>query len=133
MDINYNQFSAEPRSGFAKASMIMGALAILTLSTFFMPIIFGALGVLFAFLAKKGQEKFRSTKLFGFVSSLIGLIVGGIITIFMVFSAFHLLKPENKDTLNQLYEQVYGVSFDEYADSIYGGDFSELLEQFYEE
>ncbi len=130
--VNYDHPFAEHRGGFVTASMILGGVSILALSTFVLPVFFGSLGVLFALLAKKGKDKFSSTNLFGFVSSLTGLVVGAALSIVMLINALHFLEPENRTELNQLYEQIYGISFDEYADSLYGGDFSELIDSFYE-
>lgn len=121
--INYDHPLAEPRGGFALASMILGGISILSVSTFFMPVMFGSLGLLFAFMAKKGREKFRSTNLFGFISSLSGLIMGLIFSIMMLISAKDLLQPENRAQLDSLFEAAYGVDFDEYIDGLLGEDF----------
>lgn len=130
--INYDHPFAEHRGGFVTASMILGGVSILALSTFVLPVFFGSLGVLFALLAKRGKDKFRSANLFGFVTSLTGLVMGAVFSIVMFVNALHFLEPENRAELNRIYEQTYGISFDEYTDSLYGGDFSELLDRFYE-
>lgn len=121
--INYDHPLAEPRGGFALASMILGGISILSVSTFFMPVMFGSLGLLFAFLAKKGREKFLSTNLFGFISSFSGLIMGLVFSIMMLISAKDLLQPENRTQLDNMFEAAYGVDFDEYIDSLLGEDF----------
>ncbi len=121
--INYDHPFAEPRGGFATASMILGGISIMAMSTFFLPVILGSLGVLFAFLAKKGKDKFRSANLFGFVSSLAGMIMGLILSIMMLISAQDLLQPENKAQLNQLFKATYGISYDEFTDQLYNDDF----------
>ena len=121
--INYDHPLAEPRGGFALASMILGGISILSVSTFYMSVMFGSLGLLFAFLAKKGKEKFRSANLFGFISSLSGLVMGLAFSIMMIISAKDLLQPENRAQLDNIFEAAYGVNFDEYIDGLLGEDF----------
>lgn len=131
-DINYDNFLAQPRNGFATASLILGVISILTISTVILPLFLGSLGILFAVLSKKCRQNFQGPALTGYVTSLIGLITSGVLTIFLLVSGITLLRPENRDNLNKMYEQTYGISFDEYTEQFYGEDVTELLDNFYE-
>ncbi|MGN1148709.1 MAG: hypothetical protein ACI4TB_09820, partial [Lachnospiraceae bacterium] len=126
----YQPYQPEPKNNFYTAAMILGIISLVSLCTFFLPLILGALGILFIILGKRQNKKLNPTAITGLVTSLIGIVSGLVITIFSFASAFTLLQPENRDTLNQQFEEIYGMDFDEYMERIYGEDFEDYLEQF---
>lgn len=118
------------KNNFFTAAMILGIISLVSLCTFFLPLVLGALGILFIILGKRQNQKLNPTAITGLVTSLIGIISGLVMTIFSFASAFTLLQPENRDILNQQFEEIYGMDFDEYMERIYGDDFEDYLEQF---
>ena len=67
----------------------------------------------------------------GVITSSIGLGLSLIFCIISVISAIHMLKPENRDMLNQMYEDTLGITYDEYIEGLYGEDILEQLDEFY--
>ena len=127
---NYENPGMPVHNKFATASMILGMCSLLFLCTFFLPIPLGALGILFYCLSKRKNRPVDSSAKTGLVTSLIGLITGTISMVFIFASAINLMKPENRDLLNEQFESVYGMDFDEYMNQIYGEDYEDLSHMF---
>ena len=123
-EINYNYpfptYEPDSKKKFARASMIVGLCALLSLFTFILPVPLGALGLIFYCLSVRQKEKKDAAAKAGFITSSIALTIGLCFTIFTIFYACWLLRPENRGILDQQFNQVYGVTFDEYVESIYG-------------
>lgn len=120
----------EQKNSFFTASLILGIVSLLTFCTFFLPLPLGALGILFVCLGKRRNGKINTPGTIGLVTSIIGMVLGCVLTVFTLVSAFNLLKPENRGTLNTQFEQIYGMDFEEYMEYIYGEDYADYLEQF---
>ena len=52
-----------------------------------------------------------------------GMLLGLALMVSVGVATFQMLKPENRDLLNQQFESIYGIDFDEYMDRLYGDDF----------
>ncbi len=103
---------------FATAAMILGICSLIFLCTFFLPLPLGALGILFVILSHRRGRSFSTPAVTGLITSLISVICSAMVLIMTFFSGILMLKPENRESLNHLYEQQYGISFDEYLDSL---------------
>lgn len=68
----------------------------------------------------------------GLVTSILGMLCGLFIIIGSLFTAFTMLRPENREMLDSMFEQTYGVDFEGYFKMIYGEDFDfdSYMEQF---
>lgn len=126
------QHNHKPASRFALVSMILGICSLVLLCTIFCPLILGALGILFGVLSKRRGKKLESPALAGIITSAAGFCLALVFCIFSIISAFQMLKPENRDSLNQIYEETMGITFDDYIEEIYSDDILEQLEQFYQ-
>lgn len=129
MEPNYNQpFEPyyKPTSKFATASMILGIGSLVCLCTIFLPLFLGALGILFAVLSKRRGRKMETAAVTGAVTSSVGMGLSLIVCIVSLASAFFMLQPDNRGRLNALYEESFGMTYDEYIEELYG---EEMLEQ----
>ena len=125
------QQTYKPTSKFALVSMILGICSLVLLCTVFFPIILGGLGLIFAILSKRKDKKMETAAMTGVITSSIGLGLSLIFCIISVISAIHMLKPENRDMLNQMYEDTLGITYDEYIEGLYGEDILKQLDEFY--
>ena len=119
-------------NGFAIAAMILGICSLIFFCTVYLPIPLGALGCLFVILSKRRGKPMSGTAIAGLITSILGMLCGAFILIFSLFSAFTLLRPENRELLDSMFEQTYGMDFQEYFEMIYGDDFDfdSYMEQF---
>lgn len=114
------QYKPEAGNPFATAAMIIGLCSLLSLCTIFLPFPLGALGILFAILSRRKGKKLQSAAVTGLVTSIIGMVLGIGIFIAVIASSLVMLKPENRDMLNEQFEEIYGMDFDEYMERLYG-------------
>ena len=124
-------------NGFAIAAMILGICSLLLFCTVYLPVPLGALGCLFVILAKRRGKAMSGAAITGLITSILGMLCGAFILIVSLFSAFTLLRPENRELLDSIFEQTYGVDFQEYFETIYGDDFDfdsymQQFERFYQ-
>lgn len=117
------------KNPFATASLILGILALLSVTTMILPIPLGALSILFAILSHHKGEKFCASQIAGIATSVVSLILSSTI----IVSAFAMLPtmlrtPEYRDQLNAVSEQFYGESFDDMIEDLYGVDLDDLLD-----
>ena len=122
--MNYDSQSGSPRikaiklNIFSVLSFIFGMMAVFSISTLIFSIGLGALAVIFATLSKGYEKRLNPVSRNGFILGLSSLIISLVIC----FSAVYLYtnNQEYHDKFNQLYEQLYGVSFDEYSQELFG-------------
>lgn len=129
MEPNYNQpFVSyyKPTNKFAMVSMILGICSLVFLCTIFLPLVIGALGIIFAILSKRRGQKMEGPAVTGVVTSSLGMGVSLIFCIVSLVSASIMLQPENRHQLNQMYEDSFGMTYEEYIEELYG---EEMLEQ----
>ena len=62
----------------------------------------------------------ESAAMTGTVTSSIGLGLSLIFCIISFVSALYMMQPQNRDMLNQMYEETLGITYDEYIEQIYG-------------
>ncbi len=125
------QQTYKPTGKFAIVSMILGICSLALLCTVFCPIILGGLGIIFAVLSKRRGQKMENAAMTGVITSSIGLGLSLIFCVVSVVSAVHMMKPENRNMLNQMYEDTLGMTYDEYIEDFYGEDMLEQLNEFY--
>ena len=121
MDYNPGPTQMPPRSkisanGFLVASVICTMLAFITECSFPICMVFASLTILFAVLSKGKQLKMHS-----FAKMSIGISIFSIALIFTVtFLSFYkiLTDPVERENFNQIYEEMYGITFDEALDEI---------------
>lgn len=89
-----------------------GILAALSISTIFISISLGSLAVIFAVLSKGYDKKMNRVSLNGFWLGLAAIIF----SIVIIFSNIYLYIYDDayRGKFNDLYEELYGTSFDEY-------------------
>lgn len=121
MDYNPGPAQMPPRSkisanGFLVASVICTMLAFITECSLPICMVFASLTILFAVLSKGKQLKMHS-----FAKMSIGISIFSIALSFTVtFLSFYkiLTDPVERENFNQIYEEMYGITFDEALDEI---------------
>ena len=90
----------------------------------------GALSILFAVMAHRKKREFTSQVKIGIVTSLISILITGVILVTTIISLPTLLKSEEyREQLNTTSEQMYGMSFDELMNDYYGIDLDSYIEK----
>ncbi len=109
----YDQPTHKPynREHFAIASLIMGVLALLLSCTFIFSLPLAGLSFLFAALAYRKGKLRNYNAIAGIVLSCIALVAASALFIYTVTSDVFL--STYRDQMNQVSEQLYGISFDE--------------------
>ncbi len=111
-------YSREPANGFARASMILGLLSIVTafMLTIYFPFVLGSLAIILALLSKGYQSKLHPNAKTAIATAIVGLslniclIAGSFILVFSV--------KEYREQFDTIFEQVYGESFDDALDDM---------------
>ncbi len=96
---------------FLMASVICTMLAFITECSLPICMVFASLSVLFAVLSKGKQLKMHS-----FAKTCIGISIFSLVLSFtLTVSAFYnvLADPVKREEFNQIYEEMYGITFDE--------------------
>ena len=124
-----------PANAFAKASMVIGGIALVSVFTFtiFPAIILGALALILALMSRGAELTFHRTAKNGILLSIMAFVlnialVGG--TLVMIFgdNSYH-------EELNATYEEMFGMTYDELLEGVMDGSIEtdDLYEQLYEQ
>ena len=124
-----------PPNSFAKASVILGGIALASVFTFtvFPAVILGSLSLVLALLSRGKELSFHPSAKSATILASIALIanvalIGG--TVYTIFgdSPMH-------DELNATYEEMFGMTYDEILQGAMDGslDINDLYEQMYEQ
>lgn len=123
MDYSYSNQFPRKYSGFSIASVVLGILSIITWCTAIFPLPTGGLGILFAALTYRKGKEMPSLSKAGLILSVIGMIIGIILTAFIVFNFVIPLftDPVFYEEMNEYYQSFYGISLDELLGSYMKG------------
>lgn len=118
----YNQPTHTPYDqGFSTASLVLGLLSTtLGCCGFSLPL--GALGILFAILCYRKGKHMNSNARFGLCLSVFGCVYGVAMIIYTLFVQLPamLQDPAYINQLNQMYQMLFGMDFQEFMQSFYG-------------
>ncbi len=120
---NYEKMDSTP-SGMATAALVIGILSIVTLCCSPLSVILGALGIIFSLLSRKGKARLQGNAMSGLVISVIGIILGILVTIGYIFYTIRMMGSEDfRQYLNE-YEDIYGedyykYNYDNFYDNLY--------------
>lgn len=119
-----NQRSPRPvtrPNGFATASLVLGICAFVSVFTMTVlpPVILGSLSLILGLLSRGSQKKMHSNALAGVIVSASALVINLAICIFSFYTVFSNPEATKEywNMVNQTYEQVTGMSFDEILES----------------
>lgn len=124
-----------PANAFAKASLTIGAIALVSVFTFtiFPAIILGSLALILALLSRGAELEFHKTAKNGILMSVLAMVinvvlVGGTCFLILGDTSIH-------DEINTTYEEMFGMSYDEILEGIMDGtiETDDLYEQLYEQ
>ena len=115
----YNQPTHRPYGqGFAIASLILGLLSV-TVGCCGLGIPLGALGILFAIFVHRKGKRLDGTAKTGLTLSIIGFVIGVILTVYVFVSIPILMRDEAyREQLNAYFRLSTGMDFDEYLELI---------------
>ena len=101
--------------GLSIASMVCGICSLVMCCTGILAIPAGALGILFAMLTRKKEQRMNNMCVAGIWLSCVGLALGIFITISSIVTVF--TDPSYMNMLDQMYQQMYGVDMEEFWQS----------------
>ena len=115
-DQYYRYAQVRKTNGMELAALIMSALAVLTIVTGVGPVFFGGMAVLFAILSKGREKKFKGAAMPSIIVSVLSIGAG----IVLLISALYTVQndPKMRATLDQSFEQMYGVDYDGFVDGV---------------
>ena len=130
--MEYENQAARPVSrpnSFATASLVFGVLALVSVFTMIVipTIVFGSLSIIFAILSKGADRKMENRALGGTIVSASAFVINAAICVtsfYVVFSDPQATK-DYLNTMNQIYEEMTGISFEELLEG-YGIDFDQI-------
>lgn len=124
-----------PANAFAKASMVIGGIALVSVFTFtiFPAIVLGALALILALMSRGAELTFHRTAKNGILLSIMAFVVnialiGGILGMIFGDNSYH-------EELNATYEEMFGMTYDELLEGVMDGSIEtdDLYEQLYEQ
>ena len=108
-------------NGFATASMVMGigAIASAFTMTLIPPLILGSLSIILGLLSRGKQKTPANTALAGIITGACALVIN--FGIFVISFQMIFQNPESTqlywDTMNESYEQMWGITLEEVLES----------------
>ena len=117
------------KNSSARASMFLGVAALFSMATIFFPIPLAALSILFACLSHRKGLKRELPALVGLISSAVALVISTVMIITSVAMLPTMLKdPQQRKQLDAITEQLYGNTFEDMMEDLYGIDIDNLFE-----
>ncbi|HPF29770.1 MAG TPA: hypothetical protein PLZ77_06665 [Lachnospiraceae bacterium] len=97
---------------FSMLALLFGVISLITITTVIFPIFFGSLAVIFAVLSKTEDCKMSSPAKIGSIASLASIVIA----ILMMVTVLYLINNDTEyhDQFNNYFQQIYGITFDEY-------------------
>ena len=126
---------AVPANSFARASMSLGVAALVSVFTFTIipAIVLGSLSLILALMSRGAELSFHPKAKTGILLTVISLfanvaLVGGTCAMILGDNPYH-------DQINDTYEEMFGMSYDEILEGVMDGsiDTEDLYEQLYEQ
>ena len=97
---------------FTILSLILGVMAVFSITTIVFPFFFGSLSIIFAVLAKGSSLKMDFMSKAAVAASLSGIILSFSITAGTIYLL--VTNEDFRGQINERYEETYGFTLDEY-------------------
>ena len=108
-------------NSFARTAKILGIIALISVFTFtvYPAMILGALAIILAILSKGIEKGMHDNAKLGVITGIIALVMNVVI----IGSSFYMIftQPELRQQFNEMYESIYGESFNDTIDGIKNG------------
>lgn len=108
-------------NSFARAAKILGIIALISVFTFtvYPAMILGALAIILAILSKGIEKGMHNNAKMGVITGIIALVMN----VFIIGSSFYMIftQPELRQQFNEMYESIYGESFNDTINGIKNG------------
>ena len=124
----YNQPTHSPHKGRGSeyASLICGLISLTVACTGVLSLPLGALGILFAILTYRSGKKMKPTSKAGIWLSCAGILSAIAMIVFTFVTLPARMRNENfRNQMNVLYQQTFGMDFEEFMEQYYGITFEE--------
>lgn len=109
--------------GMAAVSMILGFITLvsLLLLRLTVPFFLSGVGIILAVLSKGGARKMIGKAKVGMICCITGLALDVVLCVSAVLLVFALpsFSPELTEEMNSIFEEQYGISYDEMMDEFY--------------
>lgn len=117
---NYNQAhnDLDQHVNLATVAMVAGLLSVPFCFFGYIGIVLGGIAIVMAILSKGTAKKLLPQARKGIIYGILGVIIGYAVVISSIHTV--LTNPEMRRQMNQLSEQLYGVSFDETLEGLTG-------------
>ncbi len=112
-------------NAFAKASLILGIIAVVSVFTFtvYPAMILGSLSIILALLSKGALKKMHENARIGVITGIIALGINLFLIIGSCYVVFTI--PEYREQFDEMYENMYGESFDDTLERIQNGTYED--------
>lgn len=106
----------------ATAAMVTGIFAIVSfiILPIYLPFMFGGISIVLALLSKGKAAKMVSKAKAGIICAVAGLVTNVALTVLSFYLVFTV--PDLMDQVNDMFEDIYGVTFEEMLDDIMEGE-----------
>ncbi len=101
----------DPKYGLAALSLGLGIGSIVLCMTTGIGIILGGVAILLGFLSRGKNKKLLPAGKRGVVFGIVGVVAAYIVMATTLYN--YVSNPDTREAVNSMYEQYYGVSFDE--------------------
>ena len=123
--MDFYQQNEQPNStkpdGFSIASLTCGIISVIPCCMSPLSVISGSLGLLFGCLAKRNGRRMTHLHFWGMWLSALGLVFGIVLTVKLILELPAMLAdPQIMGPTNAFYEQMYGMTFEEYLQEMFG-------------
>ncbi len=118
-EFEYRDMYKVPTNRFAVASVICGAIAVITFTSVWFPLLLGSLAVIFAVLSRNGTAKLTTYSKIGMICGLIASLGAVAMIIFVWVNLPTLLQNDAyRDMVQRLANSIYGGEID--LDELFG-------------
>lgn len=116
-----------PANGFAKGAMIVGIIGLVSVFTFtvYPAMVLGSISIILAILSKGRDKKMHENARTGIVTGIVALCLNLCLIAGSCYVVFTI--PEYREQFNEMYESMYGESFDDTLKSIQNGTYENDL------
>lgn len=106
---------------FSVASLVCGIFSAIPCCISPLSIVLGSLGLLFGCLARRNGKRMTPMNFWGIWLSCLGIVFGIVLTVQFIRQLPEMLtNPEFLEPTNAIYMQMYGMTFEEFIQEMFG-------------
>lgn len=124
----YDQPTHPTGQVMATAALASGIIAVFSLWTLYLPLVFGGLGLIFAFLSKGFEKKFINNAKIGLIFSASGFFISLLVILFSLVYLFN--NPDALLNVGRQLDQMFLQTYGENSQSVFENSYEDMLRQF---